>query len=323
MSYTATFKLDQAQAHAVAAALDNHPDFESCALDLREIAAGEWTVAVYFEDRPDAARRQRLGEAVAKAIGRPAPAIIVAELPDADWVARSLEGLPAVRAGRFVVHGAHERNRVAVNDIGIEIEAGLAFGTGHHGTTTGCLIAIGRLVATRPIENALDVGTGTGVLAIAIARLAHAPVLATDIDPVAVRVARENIRLNGAAGWVRTATAAGLSARIFAERGPFDLIVANILAGPLVRLAPAIRKHLAPGGTVILSGLLIPQRARVLAAYRAEGLRLTGEHRLGEWLTLVFTRSIRTRRRRFAAGYIAAGRVSHRSIPARPPAPTA
>ena len=186
-------------------------------------------------------------------------------------MAKSLEGLKPVRAGRFLVFGRHDRDRLKPNDLGIEIEAGQAFGTGHHGTTAGCLIAIAQEAKTRPIRNALDVGSGSGVLAIALAKLAKARVLASDIDPVATRVAEENVRLNGVAAHVRCITAAGLNGRAFAERTPADLIVANILAGPLAALAPAIRRAVAPGGTVILSGLLPEQRARIVATYRAAG----------------------------------------------------
>ena len=174
--------------------------------------------------------------------------------------------------------GSTTATAVRPNDIGIEIEAGQAFGTGHHGTTAGCLLAIEREAKARPIRNALDVGTGSGVLAIALARLAKARVLASDIDPVATRVAAENVRLNGVAGFVRCITAVGLAGRAFAGSAPYDLVVANILAGPLAALAPAIRRAVAPGGTVILSGLLPAQRARILATYRMSGLVCVSAH---------------------------------------------
>jgi ribosomal protein L11 methyltransferase len=235
--------------------------------------------------------------------GAAARAFEIAPLPEADWVAKSLEGLRPVRAGRFLVHGAHDRDKRRPNDIGIEIEAGEAFGTGHHGTTAGCLIAIERTIRNRPIRNALDVGTGSGVLAIAIARLAHVPVLASDIDPVATRVAKANVRLNGVQPEVRVVTAAGLGTRVFRANAPFDLIVANILAGPLVGLAPSIRRVLAPGGTVILSGLLPPQTNRVAAAYRAAGLRFARAEQREEWMTLTFTLPPAGRPRRGPAGH--------------------
>lgn len=207
-------------------------------------------------------------------------------LPDVDWVAKSLEGLKPVRAGRFLVHGRHDRGAVRPNDIGIEIEAGQAFGTGHHGTTSGCLIMLEQLVRTRRPASVLDLGTGSGVLAIAAAKLAHCRVLATDIDPVATRVARANARLNGDAGLIRFETAAGFSARAFAEEGPFDLVVANILARPLMRMAPQIAANLASGGRVVLSGILATQRQMVLAGFRSAGLYHRRTLWRDEWVTM-------------------------------------
>ena len=175
------------------------------------------------------------------------------QLPDVDWVARSLEGLKPVRAGRFFVHGAHDRDKRHSGDLAIEIEAGLAFGTGHHGTTAGCLEMLEKVVRREHPRNALDLGTGSAVLAIAVARLAHIPVLATDIDPVAVKVAAANARLNHVKALVETVTAPGFHHPIFGKRAPFDLIVANILARPLMRLAPEMAKHTRLGGSIVLS----------------------------------------------------------------------
>jgi ribosomal protein L11 methyltransferase len=207
-------------------------------------------------------------------------------LPDVDWVARSLEGLKPVRAGRFLVHGGHDRQKRHAGDIAIEIEAGLAFGTGHHGTTAGCLAMLERVAIREKPRNALDLGTGSAVLAIALARLAHIPVLATDIDPVAVDVAAANARLNHVAGLVETVTAPGFHHPIFAARAPFDLIVANILAKPLMKLAPEMAKYLAPGGSIVLSGILDRQRDAVVAAYAGQQFRhLRTTHREG-WVTI-------------------------------------
>ncbi len=207
-------------------------------------------------------------------------------LPDIDWVTRSLEGLKPVRAARFLVHGGHDRDRRRIGDLAIEIEAGLAFGTGHHGTTAGCLEMIDRVVRRERPAKALDLGTGSAVLAIALAKLAHIPVLATDIDPVATRVAAENVRLNGVAAYVETATATGFGHPAFARRAPFDLIVANILARPLMRLASGMRTHLAPGGSLILSGILERQRDAVIAAYVGQRFRhVSTLHREG-WVTI-------------------------------------
>lgn len=200
------------------------------------------------------------------------PDIKVEILPEIDWVAHSLEGLQPVRAGRFLVHGSHDRHRVRSGDVAIEIDAGRAFGTGHHGTTEGCLEMIDRVLRMHPYKRILDLGTGSGVLAIAAARLCHARILATDIDPVAVEVARQNARTNRCGSRITMKTAAGFHADIFARSGPFDLIIANILARPLMQLAPALNRNLAARGDVILSGILAEQRMKVLAAYRMQGL---------------------------------------------------
>jgi ribosomal protein L11 methyltransferase len=207
-------------------------------------------------------------------------------LPDIDWVKASLDGLKPVRAGRFLIHGSHDRDRRRIGDIAIEIEAGLAFGTGHHGTTSGCLDLIAAVSRRQHPRNALDLGTGSGVLAIALARLAHIPVLATDIDPVATAVARENARLNHVGALVETRTAVGFHDPAFAARGPFDLIVANILARPLMRLAPAMAAHLVPGGSIVLSGILDGQRNAVLAAYVGQKFRHVHTLRREGWATL-------------------------------------
>ena len=290
MTHTARLAATEPDCLALVEAAAEEPALAANPADVAEIAPGEWQALFYFEAKPGKAERAALARIAAVVFGPKADDFAIAALPETDWVAKSLEGLAPVRAGRFLVHGAHDRARVRENDIGIEIEAGEAFGTGHHGTTAGCLIAIDRLAKTRPIRNALDLGTGSGVLAIAIARSCHIPVLASDIDPVAVRVARENIAKNGAGRFVTAITAAGLVDRRFAERAPFDLVVANILAGPLMALAPAIRRATAPGGTVVLSGLLPEQRARIVSAYRRQGLKLRRASVLDGWLTLAFVR---------------------------------
>jgi ribosomal protein L11 methyltransferase len=246
--------------------------------------SGVFEVSVYVEaDRAEAARTAIAGCFDADAA---TPDFGMEELGDIDWVQKSLECLPAVEAGRFIVHGGHQRDAVRAGTIGIEIEAGQAFGTGHHGTTSGCLIMLDRLIARRKPEISLDLGAGSAVLAIAIARLARAPVLATDIDPVATRVAAENARLNGVHALVRCETATGFGHRAFAETGPFDLIVANILARPLMVMAPDIARHLSPGGDVIVSGILTEQRWKVLAAFRQAGLFHCRTIERAGWVTL-------------------------------------
>ena len=250
--------------------------------DLDE-ANGVKEVSVYATDEVDGIE-QRL-RAVMAAVGIDA-AIAREVLPDIDWVARSLEGLQPVRAGRFLVHGSHDRQKPRPGDLAIEIEAGLAFGTGHHGTTSGCLEMIETVVRREHPKNALDLGTGSAVLAIALAKLAHIPVLATDIDPVATKVAAQNVRLNRVSAYVDTRTAPGFAAPIFRARAPFDLIVANILARPLMRLAPDMARSAALGGSLILSGILERQRNAVIAAYTGQSFRHVRTFTRGEWVTL-------------------------------------
>ncbi|TIP27149.1 MAG: 50S ribosomal protein L11 methyltransferase [Mesorhizobium sp.] len=240
-------------------------------------------VSLYADGDVDAVEA-RLKEILAGlALSRP---IAREPVPDIDWVTRSLEGLKPVRAGRFFVHGAHDRRKRHSGELAIEIEAGLAFGTGHHGTTAGCLEMLEQVVRRERPRNALDLGTGSAVLAIALAKLAHIPVLATDIDPVATKVATANARLNHVKALVETVTAPGFHHPIFAARGPFGLIVANILARPLMRLAPKMAGHIALGGSIVLSGILDRQRDAVISAYVGQQFRhVRTLHREG-WVTI-------------------------------------
>jgi ribosomal protein L11 methyltransferase len=246
---------------------------------------GIWDVTVHFAEEPDQASIRDLvglaaGEDVAKAI-----AFDTVEAKD--WVKATLEDLVPVPAGRFVVHGQHDRARVPPNKLGIEIEAALAFGTGHHGTTRGCLLLLDHVLKKYYPRRVLDLGTGTGVLAIAAAKALRRAVLASDIDPASVRVARDNARLNGTGDLVQVIQATGFEAPQFASRGPFDLVLANILANPLRQLAGPMARHLAPSGLVILSGLLTPQAAGVIAAYRARGLLPLRHLRIDGWSSLL------------------------------------
>lgn len=301
-----------------------------------------WTLEFVFEHAPDPAAFRALLEPHAGA--QLAATLTFETLQAKDWVAASLEGLAPVSAGRFLLHGAHDRARVPANRIGIEIEAALAFGTGHHGTTRGCLIAfedvvkrrkakrvsrftsplVGEVVArsaaggrwlrstshlqqrppTRLLasrratlphkggrkEKVLDVGTGTGVLAIAAARALRRPVLGSDIDPIAVRVAQENARSNRAGNHVTLFTAAGATDGRFRRSGPYAVIFANILAAPLKRMASPLTRLLAPQGAIILSGLLPAHANAIIAAYRAQGLRLEKRRQIENWVTLVMRR---------------------------------
>ena len=274
---------DEATAKRAANLLSESLEAGEAAIAAFEGPDAQWTVEVHFEAPPDEAALRRL---VAIVTGAP---LSFETIEPKDWVAASLADLKPVIAGRFTVHGAHDRTRVASNRIGIEIEAALAFGTGHHGTTRGCLLALDRLVRERGRRRlrVLDIGTGTGVLAIAAARALRAPILASDIDAEAVRIARENARLNGCAPLVQCLHAAGVASPPFRARGPFDLVFAHILLGPLTRLARPMRRLLAPGARVVLSGLLAAQENAALAAYRPHGLRLVRRIPLGEWVTLV------------------------------------
>lgn len=250
--------------------------------------AGHWTIDMFQEGEDAQALKSRI-EDILGADGFGAP-IACEVLDEIDWVTASLEGLQAIRAGRFVVHGLHAQDAVGPTDIGIRVEASRAFGTGHHGTTLGCLELIGWASARFQLTNTLDVGTGTGVLAMAIAYAAKAPVLATDIDPVSVAVTRENVQLNHLVPWIDVAEADGVKGAP-QWQAPYDLIVANILAGPLIALAADMTKLLAPGGAIILSGLMHHQERAVLARYRACDMVLTRRVRHGEWSALLLTQA--------------------------------
>src|ERR1700741_1009196 len=246
---------------------------------------GRWDVTVHFADAPDQALLRELvfnvaGEAIAGAITYDTVA-------PRDWVKASLEDLVPVPAGRFVVHGHHDRARIPPNKIGIEIEAALAFGTGHHGTTRGCLLLLDHVLKAQAVKRVLDLGNGTGVLAIAAAKALRMKVLASDIDAPSVKVAQENAWLNGTAPLVQVIRATGFSAPDLAQTGPFDLVLAKIPANPLKQLAGPMAHHLAPGARVILSGLLTPQAAGVIAAYRARGLVPLRHLRIEGWSSLL------------------------------------
>ncbi|OAF18086.1 50S ribosomal protein L11 methyltransferase [Bradyrhizobium neotropicale] len=246
---------------------------------------GQWDVTLHFAEVPDQAL---LRELVVTSAGNEIADTLVFDTVEAkDWVKASLEDLIPVPAGRFVVHGSHDRDRVAQNKLAIEIEAALAFGTGHHGTTRGCLLLLDHVLKSARPRRVLDLGTGTGVLGIAAAKALHRGVLASDIDPPSVRVAAENGRLNEVGNLVRVIRATGFAAPDFTGCGPFDLVLANILANPLRQLASPMAKHLAPGARVILSGLLTHQAPAVIAAYRARGLVPLRHLRIEGWSSLL------------------------------------
>jgi ribosomal protein L11 methyltransferase len=243
-----------------------------------------WSLEVYFAEQPDeTAVRALLASVVGEALARTAE---FAEISQKDWVAASLEGLAPVRAGRFLVHGSHDRHRCRANDIAIEIEAALAFGTGHHGTTRGCLLHLEDVLRTRRPQRILDVGTGTGLLAIAAARALKQPVEAGDIDPVSTLTSRANAIANAAGAYVRPVTASGVRHPALVREAPYDLIFANILARPLMRLAPSIASVASANAVLILSGLLARDVNGILSTYRQQGFRLIARKDLEGWVSL-------------------------------------
>ncbi|MGB7431240.1 MAG: 50S ribosomal protein L11 methyltransferase [Ahrensia sp.] len=249
-------------------------------------AAAIFEVSLYvpLDDAAIADAEARANAAIAAIV--PGASLSREDVPDIDWVVKTLEGLPPVYAERFLVHGSHDRDAVRAHHLAIEIEAGRAFGTGHHGTTAGCLEMLAKLANRRKPQRILDLGTGSAVLAIAAAKRCRTRVLATDIDPVAMEVATRNVRLNSSQAYIRCETATGFNHRCFAEEGPFDMIIANILPAPLMRMAPDIERFLMPGGQVILSGILTTQRRRVLSAFALQGLYHRATLVRGEWVTL-------------------------------------
>jgi ribosomal protein L11 methyltransferase len=255
------------------------------AIAASEGPGGRWGITVHFTEAPDPISVREL---VAIAAGDDVALAISFDTVEAkDWVKATLEELVPVRAGRFVVHGRHDRSKVPPNRLGIEIEAALAFGTGHHGTTRGCLELLDAVLkACRP-RRVLDLGTGTGVLGISAAKALRIRVLASDIDPLSVKVARDNARLNGVGNLLETIHATGFSAPPFARYGPFDLVLANILANPLRQLATPMAQHLAPAALVVLSGLLPHQARGVIAAYRGRGLVLKRHIQIEGWSSLL------------------------------------
>ena len=280
---------DQQAARAVVDALTEIFFEGQAAIAAFERPDGQWEVAAHFAEPPD---QPLVRELVANAAGPDLAGGIVFDRVEArDWVKASLEDLVPVPAGRFIVHGQHDRERIAPNKLGIEIEAALAFGTGHHGTTRGCLLLFDHVLKAWRPRRVLDLGTGTGVLAIAAARALHEKVLASDIDMLSVQVARDNARLNVTGHLVQTIRATGFSAAQFAQAAPFDLVLANILANPLRQLAAPMARHLAPSALVILSGLLTHQAPGVIAAYRARGLIPVRHLRIEEWSSLLLRKT--------------------------------
>lgn len=282
----ATFALPQPIADTAATALSELFWPPAQAVGLFDNEDGTWRVEATFAGRPDAgALKDFLASHGADNV-----AVAFEAVPEADWVSISQARLRPVRAGRFLVHGSHDMSRAGRSRWAIEIDAAQAFGTAHHGSTRGCLHAIDDLAKREVFKSVLDIGTGTGVLAIAAARVWPARVLASDIDPVAVAIARENIARNGVTRNVSVVTAASLGHPAIRTGSPRDLVIANILARPLSAMARGIARVLRPGGVVVLSGITGEQAGRVAAAYGAAGFARLRRYSLSEWVTLTLRR---------------------------------
>lgn len=251
-----------------------------------EDGSGNFEIGAYFLERPN----DIVLDLLAAAYG--ATGFVVSELPETDWVAHVKRELAPVVAGRFFVHGSHDADKVPSGTIPLVIDAAMAFGTGHHGTTLGCLSALDRLAAEgfHP-RKTVDIGCGTAVLAMAAAKLWSETVLASDIDPVAVETAAANVTGNDLAGRVICLQAAGFNHPDLQAAAPFDLIFANILKGPLITLAPDMGRLCAESGLIILSGILIEQGDEVIAAYEAQNFRLVSRDNYGDWTTLVLSKN--------------------------------
>jgi ribosomal protein L11 methyltransferase len=272
--------LSHQAAHDLVERIENDFQLDPLALTINETdeAKAFWEAVAWFEDESAASHaRDHLKT----------PDAFIVPVPDVDWVRRSLEGLAPVVAGRFFLHGSHDRHIRRAGGHSFEIDAGTAFGTGHHGTTSGCLLALDDILKRQRPQRILDLGCGTGVLAIAAAQALKTKALATDIDAEAVRVTKNNALLNGVGPLIHAATAAGLRHPVIRTKAPYDLIFANILARPLASLAPGLCAMLAPGGHIILSGLTTDQLRWIRSCYTNLGLQTGRIIRQGNWIALV------------------------------------
>ena len=268
--------------------IELHMLLDALAVTVNETdeAKAMWETVAWFETEHEAVTAQVL-------LKLEAPHVNVAAVADRDWVRESLAGLAPVIAGRFYLHGSHDRALRRGGGISLEIDAGTAFGTGHHGTTAGCLLAFDALLKKRRPRNVLDVGTGTGVLALAAGAALRRKTLGTDIDSEAVRVALLNAKSNRLAPWFEGLVATGLHHPAIVKKPTYDLIFANILARPLAQLATGLTRLLAPGGTLILSGLTLDQERWIRAAYCGRGLTVQRSIRNGNWVAIVMIKKPR------------------------------
>ncbi len=284
--------IPEAHAPAFAEAIGDHADAVST-FELEE--GGDWLVEATVYGQPDEARLNARVAVLAGAVGIPEPKLIIEELPLIDWVSHSYQGFPPIQAGRFFVHGSHHEGIVPAGSIPLLVDAATAFGTGEHGSTKGCLLALDRLARRMALPHrgrggALDMGCGSGILALAVTKRWRVPVTAVDIDPEAVRVTRVNAAINGVKARIRSQGGDGYNTAVVGRHKPYRLITANILARPLARMAPQLKRHLQRGGVAVLAGLLNRQERHVIQAHRAQGLHLVSRIPIGEWTTLVVKR---------------------------------
>ena len=287
-SYTALTKVTSEDvAYALADDLEAiQPEPTGIGVFEIEDGSGLWEVGVYFDIQPDHA-----GLSVLAALHN-VDDFLISEIPDQDWVSKVRRELAPVEAGRFFVYGAHDSDKVPADKTPLLIEAAMAFGTGHHGTTLGCLKAFDRLLSQGATpQSVIDVGCGTAVLAMAAAATLDATVVASDIDPVAIDVSNANLAANNMDGQVICLVAAGLDAPELSEHAPYDLVFANILKGPLIALSPDISKVTAADGSVILSGILNEQADDVIAVYAQNGINLSQRDEIGDWTTLTLIKN--------------------------------
>ncbi|MBY6140932.1 50S ribosomal protein L11 methyltransferase [Leisingera daeponensis] len=277
----------KAQAEALGEAMERlNPEPTGIGVFEMEDGSGLWEVGGYFTEAPDQA-----GLALLAALHGAKP-FVVSEVPETDWVAHVRRELAPVEAGRFFVYGSHDADKLPAGKIPLLIEAAMAFGTGHHGTTLGCLKALDHLLDQGfEGKKVADIGCGTAVLAMAAARVWEGAILASDIDEVAVEVAEANLKANGMEGQVACLEAAGFDHPELQAQAPYDLIFANILKGPLVALAPDLTANLRPGGYAILSGILNEQADDVVSVYAQNGANLARRDEIGEWTTLLLRKA--------------------------------
>ncbi len=289
-----TVTVDQALVEIFSDILERHADAVTMFMDDlsgRSDGEGEWHIEGICRNPPDKSKILSDMAAMAAALNCPVPELDLERVANVDWVLQNLRDFPPIDAGRFFVHGSHWQDGVPTGRIGLKVDAGTAFGSGEHATTQGCLLALDQIAKSkRSVRRVADVGSGSGILAIAMAHLWPVPVIATDIDPVAVTVAKKNAALNGVGSSITAAVSDGWRNPILRKHAPFDVVTANILARPLCRFAPKLAAGLAEDGVAILSGLLDWQEAMVMAAHRRQGLYLKSRLVIDGWTTLIIGR---------------------------------